>query len=374
MKAPTRTLVLAIVLGLLIGSCGDRGRPESKSDVQASPTKGHGSARPTEPASPRPHPEWSLQNRLVGFQLHDGTAVDGSCELILVGERIEPQRAGVILSSIDGGRTARTVRSYPRALHLARVASLDGNVWAVGDTKAGKGLVLESADGGKSWRTLPLPNGIREVVAVAAAKGTVWIAANTTAGASVLSKPEHRERWREVLNNRRATLSAITVAGDTVVAVGKGTRGGIVLKGHIGTSDFEPVVPRAHLSAATAVAIVNSKVTLVGGYRTAKSMIEDAKAVLLRRLGGKDRWSQLRIPAGVQIADLLFISKSEAYALEQRDGGDEILASRNGGETWKPGRVGALQTLESLFACADGSVYVVAGSEVFRSRNTVADR
>lgn len=344
-------LVLVMSLSALVGGCADSsGSSPARSEDNASCLRTGGRLK--------------LVNPLQGYALHDGRSTRDGCRLLLVGEQLEPSR-GVVLESVDGGRTTRVAAAFPTALHLRTLTESAGRVWIGGDTRQGKGILLARSDAERAWRQVPLPDGVNEVRDVAVVAGDLWVAGSAR-GSGVLFKQEGVS-WREVARVRSLTggpaaLTRVSLAGRTVVAAGTDGASGVVVFVAARGEHSRTIRPR-RLSGAVGIAAATDAVW-VAGYEAKGGIVENATGLLLQTTGSGTRPRFREFAGSVQILDVSWRSQATANVIASTGRGDVVWRTRTRGETWM--KLRGLQALSIERFIEGESTYVVGGSGLVR--------
>jgi hypothetical protein len=311
---------------------------------------------------------------LRGFLIHDGLVSDRGCALLLVGEQVAPTLHGAILASGDGGRSLRTVATFPRALHVWRIVRSGRTLWAVGDRRPGGGLLLRSARPSGPWTPVRLPARIESLSAAAPAPGSIWLAGQrqTAEGieAVVLRWSTSRGRFEVAARvrpslGRPAHLRTIAASGRSVIAAGSDGVLGVVLASSDGGSRFArvPLMPRPTIAAGAAT--VGARRMYATGSLGSPTRVAAMRGVIFSGFAGGPSWRARRMPGTVQLGDVTFPTSRVGYVVTVTRTGSGVAVTHDAGGSWSqlPFR-GRGVTLERLLA--GDVVYAVGPSGLFR--------
>jgi photosystem II stability/assembly factor-like uncharacterized protein len=319
----------------------------------------------------------------LGFQIHDGYAGDDGCQLILVGEQLNPSMHGVVLHSADGGRTIQAVAEFPSALHLWHVDISDDQIWLAGDEFDGTPLLQRSGDGGVSWTEVHLPVDSSGVSALAVSDGKVWAGTGNGASASLLISLDNGLTWDqrvEVLSSagQPARFSDLAVRGNLVAAVGTDGAQSVIVVSNDGGATFRNVPQIIGLSKANRVAIAGAVDLYVAGYHSPTGTLEDAAATLWRSRDAAHSWEMIADLDTPYLPALAFTSGERGYAIASSGPEVVILETGDAFETWQSIRLEPqpLFGLEALLAAEDGTIYAVGGggSGIYRVKPEASGR
>jgi photosystem II stability/assembly factor-like uncharacterized protein len=344
-------------------------------DIASSPTP---STTPTPTSAPLPtateetciaaQPTWEQVNELLGFQIHDGHAGSDGCQLILVGEQLNPSTRGVVLHSADGGLTVRTVAEFLNALHIWHIAVNNDQIWIAGDQFDGTLLLQQSQDGGLNWTDVRLPVDSPSVHALAISNGKVWLGVGNGAGAILLVSADNGLTWEQLSEvaspaGQPVRFMDVAVQGDIVAAVGTDGAHGFVIVSSDGGATFQRVTQVTGLTVANRVAIPEAARLYVAGYHTPTGTLEDATAMLWRSRDDAETWEMIAGLDTPYIPAIAFVSAERGYAIASSGPDVVILETGDAFETWQSIRLDPqpLFGLEALLVAEDGTVYAVGG-------------
>jgi photosystem II stability/assembly factor-like uncharacterized protein len=294
--------------------------------------------------------------------IHD-LATRPPCEIILVGEAVSVSPpAPTVLRSIDGGRSVVAIAPPPGASRLRRVIAAGPTLVVAGEDSAGAAALFRTTDGGRSWSRSVLA-GALSIDALASAEDSLLAVGRGSAGGMLFQSGDQGRTWAELsafatLANG-ARIADLAAAGDFVVAVGGDGTQAIVLSSSDGGTTF--VRKGAGPLKIAETAAISGTSALIGGYVGASP--ELGRAQVLRGSTAAD-WMLAGSPDGVRVTQVVLYGDSAAIAAVPTGRGDLILRTTDGGSSWQPMPVPPqppprLLVIERLAVAPDGRAYAV---------------